>query len=126
MAKFKIAAVIFLLALALCFVNFIIIENVVKTARAYLAEIEKHKNDEEFEKAIEKCEKLNDYWDKKTKPLSIFIHHDTLDKINQTLKTMGASLENKSALESSKAETAASAYIKTLKESDEISIENIF
>ncbi|MDR1241070.1 MAG: DUF4363 family protein [Oscillospiraceae bacterium] len=126
MKKIGITLTIFVLTFFLCLASFIFVEKTAQYTENYLEEIEKSNDKKEFEMALEKCKELNSFWDERSKILSVFIHHDTLDKINQSLKVINVSLKNKSRIETSKAKVSAMAYIKALKESDEISIENIF
>ncbi|MDR1364943.1 MAG: DUF4363 family protein [Oscillospiraceae bacterium] len=126
MKKTHIAILFFLITIMVCVTNFYLIKNATQTAENYLEEIINLKDQSEFSKATQKCIELNKIWDKKIKILSIFIHHESLDRITQSLKVVNASLENESSLETSKSSISAITYLKALRESEKISLENIF
>ncbi|MDR2073852.1 MAG: DUF4363 family protein [Oscillospiraceae bacterium] len=116
MKKIKVAIFIFLVALATGIFNFLIVESTAKRLESYL---------DSTEKDPQLASEMSAFWERRSGILSIFVHHDVIDKITRSvIKTKTAAESGNDYFKKSQI-SVTRALVKTLKESDEISLKNV-
>lgn len=122
MNKSKLTFILFILIVAICFVNSRLIKNVCSESLDYIDKIENASNLYESEKI---CNDFNEFWNNKKKILSMTTHHDILDEISEQISLEKSCIKFKNQVERAKYLSSCRESIRRLSESDNISLQNI-
>ncbi|MCL2313482.1 MAG: DUF4363 family protein [Firmicutes bacterium] len=125
MNKLKFVIFILFLTIGICTISLKLTNDIAESANNYLEKIEKYKDEKNFLAAEKICDELNEFWERKSKVLSMLIHHEMLEKMEENLQIIKTSCRHKSEIEISKASASFVTYLKALVESDQISLENV-
>ncbi|GMB10387.1 MAG: DUF4363 family protein [Candidatus Improbicoccus devescovinae] len=119
MKKFWIALFLFLFVLILCILN---LNFATQTGKELDQKLVNFQNT----KTLESAEEIVQTWEKKSKFFSIFMHHDSLDRISKGIAKIKASVQNNNIIYAGIEAEGIRVLIKVLKEADDINIKNLF
>ena len=123
MKKIIISSVLFFLLLILCFVNKRIVKNVSLTSIEYVNCIKSSNSENENMEKI--FYEFKNYWNKKSKTLSMIIHHDTIDKIDEQISELESAIEYENEENISKNANNISNMLDSTMKMDNLTLENI-
>lgn len=93
MSRLGITTLLLVLAISLCVFEFFKVNSISEKMIDDLTSIKQLVSDENIVDATELCHNTYDFWQSNTLLLSIFIQHDNIENIEQTLALMNSAVE---------------------------------
>ncbi|BED92290.1 MAG: DUF4363 family protein [Candidatus Improbicoccus pseudotrichonymphae] len=118
MKKLKLSIIIFLFTLSVCLFCSTLTVKIMK-------QVEQYTNNVKIIQSKESARELVDFWDKESKILYVFIHHDILDRITKNISKINAAIQKKDFEYAFIECECILSLSKVLREYDDINLRNI-
>lgn len=127
MKKLVITIFVAILSIVICLICNFYVVNSADESEKYINKITQHLYENDYKKAIQETNHLENFWQDKNYFLSMILHHQILDEIEESIMLIKTFLnqgqEGKTDLYGEI--TSVSTKIKKLRESEMLSLENI-
>lgn len=123
------ALILAIISVVVCFICLFYIENVSEKALHSVSEVQTAIENKNYEYAKMSAEELENLWNTKSKILSIFVHHEMLENIDESIKSINVIMSDfeendKTDLKISCQKTQS--LLENFKDSEKPTIDNIF
>ncbi len=88
------ALILALISIVACIVSLFYIENTSETALSYVSEIQNKIEKNDYKSSAEKAQNLENFWNKKNDLLATFVHHEMLEEIDESVRSINVMLKN--------------------------------
>ena len=88
------AIVLALISVVACIVSLFYIENTSETAISYVSEIQNKVEKNDYKSSAEKAQNLENFWNEKNDLLATFVHHEMLEEIDASVRSINVMLKN--------------------------------
>ncbi len=88
------AIVLALISIAACAISLFYIENTSETAISYVSEIQNKIEKNDYKSSAEKAQNLENFWNEKNDLLATFVHHEMLEEIDESVRSINVMLKN--------------------------------
>lgn len=127
MKKVVISIGIAILSVAICLISMFYVDSTAKTAEKYIDQIQTSISNQQYNTALVKTNELNKFWNDNHTMMSIILHHERIEEIEESIAVIKSSLEHPAEedtdfwLEINRSMTK----IKNLKDTEKPSLANI-
>ena len=83
-----------LISIAACAISLFYIENTSETALSYVSEIQTQIEKDNYKSSAENAQNLENFWNEKNDLLATFVHHEMLEEIDETVRSINVMLKN--------------------------------
>ncbi len=127
MKKFIITTVLALLSIAVCVLCATYVSSVASKAQEYVEQIELSVTNQQYRAALGQTNELNNFWEENHDKLSMILHHEMLEDIEESIALMKTSLEHPEEENTDFWQQATSSLtkIKNLQDTESPSLANI-
>ncbi len=127
MKKFIITIILALLSVAVCVLCATYVDKVACKAKDYVEQIELSVTNQQYRSALGQTNELSNFWEDNHDKLSMILHHEMLEDIEESIALMKASLEHPEEDNSNFWQQATSSLtkIKNLQDTEFPSLANI-
>ena len=94
MKKVVISIGIALLSIIICLVSMFYVDSTAKTAEKYVDQIQNSISNQQYNTALVKTNELNKFWNDNHTMLSIILHHERLEEIEESIALIKSFLEH--------------------------------
>ena len=88
------ALILALISVAACIISLFYIENTSETALSYISEIQNQIENNNYESSAKNAQNLETFWNEQNKTLATFVHHEMLEKIDESVRSINVMLKN--------------------------------
>lgn len=88
------ALVLALISVAACVVSLSYIENTSEKALSYISEIQNQIEKKDYKNSVATAQNLEDFWNEENETLATFVHHEMLEEIDKSLRSINVMLKN--------------------------------
>lgn len=122
------ALILALISVASCVISLFYIENTSETALSYISEIQNQIEKKDYKTSKTSAQNLEDFWDRQNETLATFVHHEMLEEIDQSVRSINIMLKDFDESEETNLKvecTKAQSLLENFKNSEMPSITNI-
>ncbi len=88
------ALILALIAVAACAFTLFYIENTSNTALSYVLEMQTQIEKNNYKNSAENAQNLENFWNEKNDLLATFVHHEMLEEIDESVRSINVMLKN--------------------------------
>lgn len=88
------ALILALISVAACIISLFYIENTSETALSYISEIQNQIENNNYESSAKNAQNLETFWNEQNKTLATFVHHEMLEEIDESVRSINVMLKN--------------------------------
>ena len=88
------ALILAFISVAACIGSLFYIENTSERALSYISEIQTQIENNNYESSAKNAQNLENFWNEKNDLLATFVHHEMLEEIDETIRSINVMLKN--------------------------------